>query len=231
MRNLMFFVVACVLLPLAAVAEGRLTVAGEARVAAQPDMATLTLGALGRGKTAAEAMNETSVAVEAILARLAALGVAQRDVQTTQLRLREDTRWDQSRNEDVFMGYVARNTVEVRIRDLDGIGALLAAVLDDGANELQNLYFGLQNPRKVEDEARRRAVADARSRAELYAEAAGVTLGALVSLRDTAEPLVPSVMPAEPVIVEAAMASEDVPVAAGEIVVRAEVTLVYAIGE
>lgn len=219
-------------LPLAARAEGTLTVSGEARVAAVPDMATVTLGATGQGATATEAMNATSVAVEAILARLAGLGVEMRDVQTTQLRVSEQRRWDNERNEEVFMGYVATNTVSVRVRDLDGIGALLAGVLDDGANELQGLSFGLQEPRKAEDEARRRAVADARAKAALYAEAAGVPLGALLTLRDSAEPLVRTIGEAEPVMVaEAAPEARDVPVAAGELEVRAEVTMVFAIGD
>lgn len=232
MRIVMILLAVALALPLSARAEGTLTVSGEARVAAVPDMATLSLGATGRGATATEAMNATSLAVDAILARLAGLGVEMRDIQTAQLRVSEQTRWDNDRNEDVFIGYLAANTVTVRVRDLEGIGALLSAVLDEGANELQNLSFGLQAPRVVEDEARRRAVADARTRAALYAEAAGVALGPVRSLRDTAEPLVRSIAIAEPMMVmEEGAAARDVPVAAGEIEVHAEVTMVFAIAE
>ncbi|WP_246594367.1 SIMPL domain-containing protein [Mameliella sediminis] len=217
--------------PLGALAEGRLTVSGEARVAAVPDMATISLGATGRGKTAVEAMNATSGAVDAILTTLRDLGIEARDIQTTQLRVGEQTRWDRERNEDIFIGYAASNTVRVRVRDLDGIGALLSGVLDDGANQLQSLSFGVQDPRAVEDEARRRAVADAMAKAKLYAEAAGVALGPLQELRDTAEPLVSSIVQPEPMMLEEAPAARDVPVAAGEIEVRAEVTMVFSIGE
>lgn len=231
MRIVTILLAAALALPLVAHAEGTLTVSGEARVAAVPDMATISLGATGRGATAAEAMNATSVAVDAILARLAGLGIEMRDIQTTQLRVSEQSRWDNERNEDVFIGYFATNTVTVRVRDLDGIGALLSGVLDDGANQLQDLSFGLQEPRAVEDEARRRAVADAKTRAALYAEASGVTLGPVVSLRDTAEPLVRSIVGAEAMVVGAAEAARDVPVAAGELEVRAEVTMVFAIAD
>ncbi|MBY6115821.1 SIMPL domain-containing protein [Mameliella alba] len=231
MRILAFMTALMLAAPLGALAEGRLTVSGEARVAAVPDMATISLGATGRGKTAVEAMNATSGAVDAILATLRDLGIEARDIQTTQLRVGEQTRWDRERNEDIFIGYAASNTVRVRVRDLDGIGALLSGVLDDGANQLQSLSFGLQDPRAVEDEARRRAVADAMAKAKLYAEAAGVPLGPLQELRDTAEPLVSSIVQPEPMMLEEAPAARDVPVAAGEIEVRAEVTMVFSIGE
>ncbi|MBY6162212.1 SIMPL domain-containing protein [Mameliella alba] len=231
MRILAFMTALMLAAPLGALAEGRLTVSGEARVAAVPDMATISLGATGRGKTAVEAMNATSGAVDAILATLRDLGIEARDIQTTQLRVGEQTRWDRERNEDIFIGYAASNTVRVRVRDLDGIGAMLSGVLDDGANQLQSLSFGVQDPRAVEDEARRRAVADAMAKAKLYAEAAGVPLGPLLELRDTAEPLVSSIVQPEPMMLEEAPAARDVPVAAGEIEVRAEVTMVFSIGE
>ncbi|MBV7393875.1 SIMPL domain-containing protein [Mameliella sp. DP3N28-2] len=231
MRILAFMTALMLAAPLGALAEGRLTVSGEARVAAVPDMATISLGATGRGKTAVEAMNATSGAVDAILTTLRDLGIEARDIQTTQLRVGEQTRWDRERNEDIFIGYAASNTVRVRVRDLDGIGALLSGVLDDGANQLQSLSFGVQDPRAVEDEARRRAVADAMAKAKLYAEAAGVALGPLQELRDTAEPLVSSIVQPEPMMLEEAPAARDVPVAAGEIEVRAEVTMVFSIGE
>ncbi|OWV56774.1 SIMPL domain-containing protein [Mameliella alba] len=235
MRISAFLTILALALPLgaphAASAEGRLSVSGEARIAAVPDMATISLGATGRGKTAVEAMNATSTAVDAILARLSDLGVEARDIQTTQLRVNEQTRWDRDRNEDIFVGYYATNTVRVRIRDMDGIGALLSAVLDDGANQLQSLTFGVQEPREVEDEARRRAVADAIAKAKLYADAAGVTLGPVLELRDSAEPLVRSIVEPEPMVVEEAPAARDVPVAAGEIEVRAEVTMVFSVSE
>ncbi|WP_323771372.1 SIMPL domain-containing protein [Antarctobacter sp.] len=231
MRILAFLTVVALSLPHVAAAEGRLSVSGEGHLAVVPDMAVITLGADGRGPTAVEAMNATSDAVEAILARLAGLGVETRDIQTTQLRVNEQTRWDNNRNEDVFLGFYATNTVSVRVRDLDGISALLSAVLDDGANRLQNLSFSVQEPRPIEDEARRRAVADAIAKAKLYADAAGVTLGPVLELRDTAEPLVRSIARAEPMIMEEAVVAKDVPVAAGELEVRAEVTMVFTIAD
>jgi uncharacterized protein YggE len=229
MRILAFLFAAALAVPFAAQAEGTLTVAGEARVAVVPDMATVSLGAVGRGQTAVAAMNATSAAVDAILARLASLGIESRDIQTTQLRVNEETRWDNNRNEDVFLGYIAQNSVRVRVRDMEQLSPLMAAVLDEGANRLQNLDFGLQEPRKAEDEARRRAVADAIAKADLYATAAGVEVGNVISLRDTAEPIVRSMARAEPMIMAEAVVL-DVPVAAGEIEIRAEVTMVFAIG-
>ncbi|WP_040604185.1 SIMPL domain-containing protein [Sagittula stellata] len=211
-------------------APGRMTVSGEAKVVATPDMAVLRLGAQGRGETAAEAMDSTSAAVSAILARLQELGVAENDIKTTSLNLSEERRWNREQEVEVFEGYLAENIVEVRVRDLDSLGAILGDVLDEGANRMQGLQFTLQDPREVEDEARRRAVADARAKAELYAEAAGVSLGTLVTLTDSATPIVRPMDLAEPVVMEA-RAAKDVPVAAGEIEIRAEVTMTYALGQ
>ena len=74
-------------------------------------------------------------------------------------------------------------------------------------------------------------MADAIAKAELYADAAGVTLGPVLELRDTAEPLVRSIVEPEPMILEEAPAARDVPVAAGEIEVRAEITMVFTVSE
>ncbi|KUF12051.1 SIMPL domain-containing protein [Pseudoponticoccus marisrubri] len=207
-----------------------ITVSGEARVTAVPDMASVSVGARFAGDTAVEAMNRTSEALDAVIARLADEGIAPRDMQTAALRVSERVRYDRESGIDIHEGFEASNTLTVRVRDLDRLGPVLGAVLGDGANTLSGLNFGLQDPGPLEDEARRRAVADAIHKAGLYAEAAGVPLGRLIEIRDTAQPMVPSqMMRSERMVVEAAPA--DVPIAAGEIEARAEVTLVYALGD
>lgn len=206
---------------------GRLTVTGEGRAAVAPDMATVMLGVTSEAETAKAAMDETSAGVAALLQTLAEAGVEPRDIQTTGLSLTPV--WD-GRTYDSgppeITGFAASNAVTVRVRELDALGGLLDAALESGANTFNGLSFGLAEPRPAEDEARADAVADARRKAERIAAAAGVTLGEVVSIyEDMGGP------PPQPMFrMEAAMASDAVPVAPGELDLTARVTVVWEIG-
>jgi uncharacterized protein YggE len=230
MRNFVFAALLPVLaLPsaLSAAETARITVTGEGRVAATPDMATLSLGVTSRGETAKAAMDETSAGVAALLEALRAAGIEPRDVQTTGLSL--NPVWNSSSYDSAppkIEGFAASNTVTVRVRALDGLGGLLDTVLETGANTFNGLEFGLAEPEPKRDEARAAAVADARRKAELLAAAAGVTLGPIVTIAEDQGMDAPQPM----FRMEAAMASDAVPVAAGELTVTARVTIVWEIG-
>jgi uncharacterized protein YggE len=202
-----------------------MTVSGAAQVQVVPDMATVTLGTTARDSDAVTAMNTTSEALDAIIARLAAHEIAARDIQTSSLSLREDRRWDNQRNAEISEGFVASNQLRVRVRDLDKLDEVLAASLADGANTLSGLQFGLSDPGPAQDEARQQAVRNAIAKAKLYADAAGVELGPVVSISDVAS--AQGGFAADmPVMLEAA---RSVPVAAGEIEAGASVTVIFAI--
>lgn len=210
-------------LPLAAPAQQgaapRLLVEGRGEILVQPDMATVTLAVVREAAEAATAMADLSEATAAVLARVEGDGIAARDVQTGQLSLQP--RWDHSENRTTpqITGYVARTTLDVRVRDLDALGPLLDAAVSDGANGLEGLRFGLSDPRAGEDAARRAAVADALAKAQIYAEAAGMNLGSIVSLSE-GQAAVPG-----PVMMEMD-AMRSMPVAAGEVAQVMTVTLV-----
>jgi len=228
-----FFMCLCIALwaaPLAAQDMARLTVSGEARVTAVPDVARVSLGAAGAGETAVAAMNVTSAALDAVITRLKGLGVAEADIQTKDLSVQERRRWDRDREVEVFLGYEAVNVLDVQVRDMDLLSEILAEVLSEGANTLNALDFDMADPAPVRAEARRLAVTDAMEKAQLFAEAAGVRVGRVLSIKDTAQPLVegPRIAMMEPVIVEERAAAA-VPVAIGEVTVRAEVTMVFEI--
>ncbi len=229
MRIFIVLLLACLALPAVAQDVAKMTVSGEARVTAVPDLARVSLGAEGAGETAVAAMNETSVALEAILAQLKALGVAEADIQTRDLSVRERSRWDPERNRDVFLGYEATNLLEVRLRDMNLLGEILSEVLSDGANSLGRLDFEMTDPAPLRAEARRQAVSDAMDKAALFAGAAGVRVGRVLSISDSARPLVegPRTLALEAAVV--AESAADVPVAIGEVSVRAEVTMVFEI--
>ena len=168
----------------AAAAPATLTVTGEGRVAQAPDMASVSLGVTTEGKTAAEALAANSTALAAVMARLTQAGIAPGDLQTSGLSLNPNWQNDSSTGGSRISGYIASNMLTVRVRALDGLGNVLDAAVKDGANTLNGVNFGLADPSPVEAEARKRAVADAKARAAVLAEAAGVTLGPIVTITE-----------------------------------------------
>lgn len=203
-----------------------ITVTGEGRALAAPDMATLRLGVTTDGATARDAIAANSRAMADVLDRIESAGVADRDVQTQDFSV--SPRWENRPNEAPrIAGFVARNQVFVRVRDLDALGPLLDAVTRDGANTFDGLSFGLQDPGPVENAARRAAVTEAQRKATLYAEAAGVTLGPLQSIDEGGA----SSSPVPMARAEMAVAMDSVPVASGELAITARVRLVYQIAD
>lgn len=203
-----------------------LTVTGMATVETAPDLATLSLGVTTSGATAAAAMSANSDAVAAVIARLKSAGVADRDIQTSNLSLNPNWVTNATGTASEIQGYIATNLLTIRIRALATTGAVLDAAITDGANSLNGLVFGLQNPRPAEDEARRQAVADALARATLLAGAAGTKLGTILSITDGgAAPPVPGPM------YRMAEDAAAVPVEAGSLGITASVTVVFQIGD
>lgn len=210
-------------------ADRFITTTGQGVVEAVPDMARLSLGVTQQADEAAAALAATSASVSMILERLVALGVAARDVQTGTVSLQP--LWSPSRGETPsdrqITGYVARNSLDIRVRDLAMLGGLLDAVAQDGANTFNGLSFGLQDPEPAMAEARAAAVRDAMARAAQLAAAAGIVLGPIQSI---AEGGGGAAMMME---MAAARMSDagGVPVAPGEVSLSAQVTMVFAIGE
>ncbi|NEX47363.1 SIMPL domain-containing protein [Pseudotabrizicola algicola] len=204
----------------------QITVTGEGVVDGVPDIATLSLGVTTMGDTAAAAMAANTASLDAVMARLKAAGIADRDMQTTNLSINPNwTGYDNGTRQRID-GYTASNQLTVRIRDLDGLGAVLDAAIQDGANTLNGLSFGLSEPRPAMDAARKAAVEDARARATLLVEAAGAKLGRIVSISEGGGYSVP-----QPMFRQSAEAVGAVPVAAGEVATSASVTIVFEINQ
>jgi uncharacterized protein len=215
-------------LPAAANAEEQVTrsisVTGTGMVESAPDMATLMIGVTTQGTSAAEALAENSKATEAVIARLTASGVEARDMQTSNLSINPNwTGYDSST--PTISGYVASNMLTVRVRALDTTGAILDAAVADGANTLNGMTFGLADPEPAYNEARKEAVADARAKAELLAEAAGVKLGPVLSISDAGAMTDPAPMYRD------AVAASPVPVQGGELGLVANVSVTWQIAE
>lgn len=204
-------------------APRQITVTGEGRVEATPDMAMVTAGIETTAESAQAALAANSEAMTAIFAVLDEAGIDPADMQTSQLSVRPI--WSEPRDHEQgpeITAYAASNLLTVRLRDTGRLGATLDALGSAGANRIDGVEFAISEPGPIEDEARRQAVADARAKAELLAEAAGVALGPVVTIRE-AGPVGP------PVPMRAEAAAMDVPVAEGTVGVTARVEVVYAI--
>ncbi|WP_299621510.1 SIMPL domain-containing protein [uncultured Tateyamaria sp.] len=195
-----------------------LSVVGEAQVATVPDMAVISLGVTHTDRRAGAAMDKVNADANALLEVLATLDVAPRDVQTDQLSV--SPIWDNGNNGPRrITGFVARNAVSVRVRDLGRLSEIMDAALDAGSNDFNGLRFALQNPNPVEAEARAAAVKDAMSRAAGLAEAAGVALGPIITLSEQGGFRQPQMM--------MAARSEDMAIATGEVGVSASVAITF----
>ena len=206
-----------------------ITVTGEGMVAAVPDLAFVSLGVSQQAETAGAAMDAMSTAMTAVMDRLTGSGIALTDIQTGQLTLDpvyDNASYDGSGTQKII-AYNATTMVQVRVRDMTMVGTVLDAVVQDGANRLVGVTFDLADKGPAMNEARKRAVADAQARAQLFATASGVTLGPLINLTEQSGYMNPAPM------FDARMegASMAVPVAGGEVSLQAMVTMVYAIAE
>lgn len=202
-----------------------ITVTGDGVSDIAPDLASLSLGVTTTGATAAEALAANSAALAAMLAQLKAAGVEDRDIQTSNLSVNPNwTSYDSSSSGPKIADFTAMNMVTVKIRKLEGLGAVLDAAVSDGANTVNGLTFGLQDPRPAMDAARTAAVEDAAAKAALMATAAGVTLGPIQSISESAGYGGPA-----PMYKDAAASAAPVPVEAGSLSMTASVTVVWQI--
>ena len=209
--------------------ERRITVSATGTAEAAPDMAIITVGVTNQDRQASVAMQATSDAVGKILARLADMGTDPRDVQTRDLSLSPvwSGRNASSGAAPQITGFVASNRVVLRVRNLDELGRVMDAVIQDGANDFGGLSFSVQDPAPLEVSARDNAVAAAMAKAAQLAQAAGVTLGPVLTISDQGGGARPMPQMREMSLSDAG----GVPVAGGEISVAVTVLMEFAIAE
>ena len=165
-------------------ADAAIVVAGEGSINAAPDYAAISAGAVTRAKTAGEAAENNAKAMASIIAALTDAGIARNDIQTTQFSLQPVYTVGQPGGEQRLTGFSVTNRVNVKIRDLGKAGAILDRLVAAGATEIGTIQYLHSNSSALLDQARQGAVADARRKAELYAKAAGVNLGAVVFIAE-----------------------------------------------
>ena len=164
-----------------------ISVTGEATVSAPPDLAQVDGGVTSEAKTAREASEANNTAMGKVLLALKGAGIEEKDVQTSRLSLQPQYAPNRT-GPSAIVGYRASNRVTIRVRDVAKVAGVIDTLVGAGANEIGNINFMVQQASKWLDEARDKAVADARRKAEIYARAAGVTLGAPLSISEEGSP-------------------------------------------
>jgi len=203
-----------------------INVQGEGRANVAPDLATVSLGVTTQAPTAAQAMADNAARQTAVIDALRAQGVAPADLQTQGLSLSPMQDFSREGQPPVITGYQAQNIVTARVRDLERLGPLLDTMVAAGATDVQGVSFSREDAAATEDRARTEAVSEARRRAEVIANAAGMELGPLVSLTDTSMSEGPRPLA---MMARAADAETSTPVATGELTLTAQVTGVWSL--
>ncbi len=160
-----------------------ISVTGEATVSVPPDLAEINGGVTSEAKTAREASEANNAAMGKVLQALKGAGIEEKDIQTARLSLQPQSAPNRS-GPSAIAGYRASNRVTIRVRDVTKVASVIDTLVGAGANEIGGINFVVSQASKLLDEARERAVADARRKAEIYAKAAGVTLGAPLSISE-----------------------------------------------
>ncbi len=199
-----------------------ISVTGEATVNAAPDAAQIEGGVSSDARTAREASDANNAAMGKVLLALKGTGIAEKDYQTSRLSLQPQYAQNKS-GPNTVTGYRASNRVIVKVRDIGKIANVIDTLMTAGANELGGINFTVSNASKLLDEARPQAIADARRKAEIYATAAGVTLGAPISISEG------GFAPPAPMLRKMSAEFASAPIAPGEETLHLTVSVSWAI--
>lgn len=234
--------------PVLAPEETLLVVSGEGQSRRVPDVAVFSAGVVTQGKTGGDALSVNAMRMDQVVKALKRVGIADRDIQTSALSLqpqysnpeqeaqiraritREPYVAPTQPQAPRIIGYEARNNVQVRVRKLGEMGRIIDTLVQAGANQVDGPSFTLDEPKAALDEARTAAVREARSRAELYARAAGLRISRILSISEGG-----GYYP-QPIIVTGRMAGAPPapppppsPVAPGELMLGATVSIQFAL--
>jgi hypothetical protein len=166
------------------IAGTRLDVNATGEVTRVPDVAIISAGVVSRSATASGALQDTADRMQRVLAALKRAGVEDRDIQTSNVSLNPEYRYENNQPPQL-VGYSASNTVMIRFRDIRNSGKILDALVGQGANQINGPTLTIDKPEAALDEARAKAVASGRARAELYARSLGLRVVRIVSVNES----------------------------------------------
>ena len=199
-----------------------LTMSGHGSAEGVPDTVQISAGVTVQARTAAEALAADNMRMTHVFAALKAKGVPDRAIQTSEFSVSPQYPSNNS-NLQTITGYEVTNRVTVTLNDVTKLGQTLDALVAAGANQMNGIVFSIRDSAALLTSARQAAVADATAKAKIYAKAAGVTLGPILSISENGseEP--------RPMMLGAARMGKFTPTAAGEQSLGANATIIWEI--
>lgn len=165
--------------------DGRtISLTGTGIAKARPDTAHVSTGVISEGPTAHEALEKNTAAMAQVVAELKAQGLAPKDIQTTNFSVHPRYQHFKNGKPAAIVGYRVVNSVRIAVHDLMKLGAILDKVVSLGSNKIGGVEFSVDDPVPLKNQARKLAMENAISKANLYAEAAGARLGKVLKISE-----------------------------------------------
>ncbi len=176
-----------------------ISVSGEGKVTAIPDLATVDIGVMTQGSTAADVTSQNNSKINKVIAFVKAQGIAAADISTSQLSLYPQQSYPTmvpmvpggvpTTNVPTISGYQGNQTITVKVHGVDKDTSVLDKILDgavtNGANEINDVSLSVEDPSSLQQQAQVKAIADAKQKAQVLAQEAGLTLGKVVNVSET----------------------------------------------
>lgn len=196
-----------------AIGGTRLDVNASGEVTRAPDIAVVSAGVVTRAASAGSALQQAAARMARVRSALRAAGIEDRDIQTSNISLNPEYRYDNNQPPRLT-GYTASNTVNVRFRDIASAGKVIDALVAEGANQINGPTLTIDKPEAALDEARAKAVAAGRARADLYARSLGLRVVRVVAVSESGSSY--PAPPPMPMMARAEMAAADTKIDPGE---------------
>lgn len=170
--------------------QDRFSVVGSGTVYAKADIANINVGLkTGAKKTAAEATQESTNKMNNIIEELKKLKIEEKDIKTSDYNLNPIYNWTEDKGQELI-GYEVAQTVSLKIRDLGKIGDVIAKTTEQGANQIGNISFTIDDEFALKNQARELAIEKAKEKATMIAKQSGMKLGSIKDVSETSEPVV-----------------------------------------
>jgi uncharacterized protein YggE len=205
------------------IAGTRLDINASGEVTRVPDIAVISAGVVSRAPTASGALQDAATRMSRVVAALKSAGVEDRDIQTSNVSLNPEYRYENNQPPQL-VGYTASNNVSVHFRDIRSSGKILDALVAQGANQINGPTLTIDKPEAALDEARTKAIAAGRARAELYAHSLGLRVVRVVAVNESERYPLP---PPMPMVMQARAEKADTNIEPGEQKLQVNLTMIF----
>ncbi|MDD4876018.1 MAG: SIMPL domain-containing protein [Dehalococcoidales bacterium] len=202
---------------------------GHGEVIVAPDITILQLGVSALRQSVAEAQTEAAESMNKIMAALQENGVADNDIQTQQFSIQQVTKWDSDKQDEVIVGYRVTNVVTAKIHEVANTGSIIDAVIEAGGDltRINSISFSIDDPTEYRKDARDKAIADAKSKADQMATLTGITLGKPIYISES----ISYPYRVEGIGISEGASVKETPISPGDLKLNIDVQIVYTILE